>query len=42
MSKAKDGGGMTVHGRYYFDLVRTSTGWKANRYALDFLLPPGS
>lgn len=41
LSKANDGGGMTVNGRYYFDLVRTTAGWKANRYTLDFLLPLG-
>ena len=32
MGKYKAGGGITVHGRYYFDVVRTGTGWKATRY----------
>lgn len=35
----KDGTKITVHGRYYFDLVRTATGWKARHYHMDFLLP---
>jgi len=35
----KDGTRITVHGRYYFDVVRTSAGWKANHYHMDFLLP---
>jgi hypothetical protein len=36
----KVGGGITVHGRYYFDAIRTSGGWKATRYTMDFLIPP--
>jgi ketosteroid isomerase-like protein len=35
----KDGSKITVHGRYYFDLVRTAAGWKASHYHMDFLLP---
>lgn len=34
-----DGTRITVHGRYYFDVVRTPAGWKANHYHMDFLLP---
>lgn len=40
MGKYKAGGGITVHGRYYFDVVRTGEGWKATRYTMDFLIPP--
>jgi ketosteroid isomerase-like protein len=40
MGKYKAGGGITVHGRYYFDVVRTGAGWKAIRYTMDFLIPP--
>lgn len=40
MGKYRAGGGITVHGRYYFDVVRTATGWKAARYTMDFLIPP--
>ena len=40
MAKYKAGGGITVHGRYYFDVVRTVAGWKANRYTMDFLIAP--
>lgn len=39
MGRYKAGGGITVHGRYYFDVVRTSAGWKAQRYTMDFLIP---
>jgi ketosteroid isomerase-like protein len=39
MGVGKDGSGVTVHGRYYFDVVRTAAGWKATRYTMDFLLP---
>lgn len=39
MGKYKAGGGITVHGRYYFDVVRTEAGWKAARYTMDFLIP---
>jgi ketosteroid isomerase-like protein len=40
MGRYKAGGGITVHGRYYFDVVRTGAGWKARRYTMDFLIPP--
>lgn len=40
MGKYKAGGGITVNGRYYFDVVRTAAGWKARRYTMDFLIPP--
>ncbi|MBO9725051.1 MAG: nuclear transport factor 2 family protein [Novosphingobium sp.] len=40
MARYKAGGGVTVHGRYYFDVVRTAAGWKAARYTMDFLIPP--
>jgi len=40
MGKYKAGGGITVHGRYYFDVVRTGAGWKATKYTMDFLIPP--
>lgn len=40
MGKYKAGGGITVNGRYYFDVVRTDAGWKARRYTMDFLIPP--
>ena len=40
MAKYKAGGGITVHGRYYFDVVRTPQGWKAKNYTMDFLIPP--
>ncbi len=39
MGRFKEGGGITVHGRYYFDVVRTADGWKAERYTMDFLIP---
>lgn len=39
MGRGKDGSRITVHGRYYFDVVRTSAGWKARRYTMDFLIP---
>lgn len=43
---ARDGGRVTVHGRYHFAVARTAAGWKATHYALDLLLPiestPGS
>lgn len=42
MGQYKAGGGITVHGRYYFDVVRTGAGWKARRYTMDFLIPPQS
>lgn len=40
MGKYKAGGGITIHGRYYFDVIRTEAGWKATRYSMDFLIPP--
>lgn len=40
MGQYKAGGGITVNGRYYFDVVRTGAGWKAQRYTMDFLIPP--
>lgn len=40
MGRYKAGGGITVHGRYYFDVVRIAAGWKACRYTMDFLIPP--
>jgi len=39
MGKYKAGGGITVHGRYYFDVIRTEAGWKATKYTMDFLIP---
>ncbi|KRB85249.1 ketosteroid isomerase [Sphingomonas sp. Root710] len=39
MAQAKDGGSLTVHGRYHFAVVRTAAGWKATRYHMDFLMP---
>lgn len=43
MGRAKDGNQVTVHGRYYFDAVRTAEGWKFAHYHMDFLMPlPGS
>ncbi|MEY2925531.1 MAG: hypothetical protein RL367_8 [Pseudomonadota bacterium] len=43
MGRAKDGNEVTVYGRYYFDVKRTCTGWKATRYTMDFMMPlPGS
>jgi ketosteroid isomerase-like protein len=43
MGRSKDGNEVTVNGRYFFDVKRTSQGWKATRYAMDFMMPlPGS
>lgn len=39
MGRLKDGGSVTVNGRYYFDVVRTAAGWRAKRYTMDFLMP---
>ena len=39
MGKYKAGGGITVHGRYFFDVVRTDKGWKATKYTMNFLIP---
>ena len=39
IGRGKDGSSGHVHGRYYFDLVRTAAGWKAARYSMDFLMP---
>ena len=41
MGREKDGGSITVHGRYFFDVTRTAAGWKATRYTMNFLIPPG-
>ncbi|MDE2404859.1 MAG: nuclear transport factor 2 family protein [Sphingomonadales bacterium] len=41
MGRGKDGSAITVHGRYYFDAVRTAEGWRFRRYWMDFLMPPG-
>lgn len=35
----KSGAQITVHGRYYFDVVRTDAGWKARAYHMDYLMP---
>lgn len=40
IGRYKAGGGITVQGRYYFDVIRTAAGWQATRYTMDFLLPP--
>jgi|GEM_PF-295425 ketosteroid isomerase-like protein len=37
----RDGSTLTVHGRFYFDVVRDAAGWKGSRFAMDLLLPPG-
>lgn len=42
MGKYKAGGGITVHGRYFFDVRRADGGWKATRYTMNFLIPPES
>lgn len=42
MGTYKVGGGITVHGRYFFDVKRTEAGWKAWRYSMNFLIPPAS
>lgn len=39
MGQYKAGGGITVHGRYFFDVKRTAAGWKATRYTMNFLIP---
>jgi len=41
MGRGRDGSSIIVHGRYYFDAVRTSAGWRFARYSMDFLMPPG-
>lgn len=41
MGRGRDGSAITVHGRYYFDCVRTPEGWRFARYSMDVLLPPG-
>jgi ketosteroid isomerase-like protein len=41
MGRGKDGSAVLVHGRYYFDAVRTGEGWRFARYTMDFLIPPG-
>ena len=40
MARGKDGSEIVVHGRYYFDAVRTAEGWRFARYTMDFLIPP--
>lgn len=40
MGRYKASGGITVHGRYYYDVARTPAGWKATRFTMDFLIPP--
>ncbi len=40
MGRGKDGSEVLVHGRYYFDAVRTAEGWRFARYTMDFLMPP--
>lgn len=40
MGRGKDGSEVLVHGRYYFDAVRTGQGWRFSRYTIDFLMPP--
>jgi len=40
MGRGKDGSSITVHGRYYFDAVRTPAGWQFARYTMDFMIPP--
>jgi ketosteroid isomerase-like protein len=40
MARYSAGGAVTLHGRYYCDVVRTGAGWKAARLAMDFLIPP--
>jgi len=39
LGRSKEGAEITVHGRYYFDVVRTSDGWKASTYRMDYLMP---
>lgn len=39
MGRGKDGSAVTVHGRYYFDVCRTPSGWKATRLTMDLLMP---
>ena len=39
MGQGKDGRGVTVNGRYFFNVRRTAAGWKATRYTMDFLMP---
>ncbi|MBB6124006.1 nuclear transport factor 2 family protein [Sphingobium subterraneum] len=40
MGRYKAGGGITMRGRYYFDVVRTPAGWKAALFSMDMLIPP--
>ncbi len=39
MGRSRAGNTVAVHGRYYFDVKRTSAGWRANRYTMDFMMP---
>jgi ketosteroid isomerase-like protein len=41
MGRGHDGSSILVNGRYYFDAVRTTAGWRFARYTMDFLMPPG-
>jgi ketosteroid isomerase-like protein len=40
MGRGRDGSEIIVHGRYYFDAVRSAEGWLFDRYSIDFLMPP--
>ncbi len=40
MARYRAGGAVTLHGRYYCDVVRRGAGWKAARLTMDFLIPP--
>jgi ketosteroid isomerase-like protein len=43
MGRSRDGKEVTVHGRYFFEVLRVASGWKASRYTMNFMMPlPGS
>ncbi|MFM6853569.1 MAG: nuclear transport factor 2 family protein [Sphingopyxis sp.] len=43
MGRMRDGGEVTVHGRYYFNFRRVDGQWLASRYSMDFMMPlPGT
>lgn len=42
MGRGRDGSDIIVHGRYFFDAVRTDKGWRFARYTMDFLIPPAT
>lgn len=42
LARARAGDEIVVHGRYYFDAVRSAEGWLFNRYTMDFLIPPAA